>query len=93
MWQSTDTNMTSDQWCYFHKHRILIVIFLILKHLLFRLCTTPHPGNQLSFMQHELVAFLGCHSQSYRIRRTHSHRIRIVVKFTAICRGYGTDAF
>ena len=48
---------------------IFLVIILILKHVLFIKsdAVIPDPGNQLSFMLHELV-FFGCHSQfaSYR---------------------------
>ena len=45
----------------------------------------PHPGNQLSFMLHELV-FLGCHSKlaSYPYTFTsHSHSCKILQLFVA----------
>ena len=59
---STDTT-TSDQWFYLHKKHNISCYYYD-----FKTCTVQtdaeiyQPGNQLSFMLHELV-FLGCHSQ------------------------------
>ena len=87
MQPSTDTNMTSAQWCYLHNNIIFLIIILILKHVLVRL------------MQKYLILVINCLlccmnwyswgviRSSHRIRtrshriRTRSHCIRIVVKF------------
>ena len=80
MQPSTDTNMTSAQWCYLHNNIIFLVIILILKHVLVRL------------MQKYLILVINCLlccmnwyswgviRSSHRIR-TRSHCICIVVKF------------
>ena len=80
MYPATDTNTTSDQWSYFHKNIIFLVIILILKHVLFRLMQ-----KYLSPVIDCLLCCMNLYSwevicSSHRIP-TRSHRICIVVKF------------
>ena len=82
--------MTYDQWTYFHKNITFLVIILIFKYVLFRLMQ--------KYLNLVISFFLCCVNwyscgvirSSHRIR-TRSHLIRIVVNFTTILCGYGTD--
>ena len=53
-----DTIMTSGQWFYLHENGKFIVVILILKHVLFRLCRKTQPSNELSLILHEQVFFV-----------------------------------
>ena len=89
---STDTNTTSDQWSYFHKNIISLVIILISKHVLFRMMQ--------KYLRPVINCLLCCMNwyswgvicSSKRIH-TRSHRVRMVVKFYNHTWGYGIDAF
>ena len=91
--RSALTNTTSDQWPYFHKNLIFLVITSILKYVLFRLmqtCRSPVINFQKQGAPNSLVFYdaltltihqlVGLPFSLHRIQ-ARSHRVRKVVKF------------